>query len=114
MSALTDFLFARIADDHATANGIELEDHLVPPNMNGLYWGNGPYAEVHVTKERLLAECTAKREIVHYLAIDADEEPAGQGTKSAADLAEGATQVLRLLAMPYAGHPDSDEAWRLP
>lgn len=103
---ITEFLIERIADDHSTANGIELAAHLVPPNMSGLYWGNGPYAEVHITKERLLAECEAKRRIIEIVAWSESEyyeaDAAGPGDR----------RVLQVLALPYSDHPDYNEAWR--
>lgn len=51
----------------------------------------------------LLAECEAKRRIVeeHLLLIG----PAGMGSNAL----EG---ILRLLALPFADHPDYDESWR--
>jgi hypothetical protein len=81
---LTDFLLARIAEDEACADGLEWDD------------GN----PVHQTA-RVLAECEAKRRIVEacadVLAYDAEALP---------------QDVLRLLALPYADHPDYRQEWK--
>jgi len=52
----------------------------------------------HVTRHdpaRVLAECEAKRLLVEWLAMEPRED-----------------QALAFLALPYADHPDYDEAWR--
>jgi hypothetical protein len=83
---LIDFLLARIAEDEAVAR-----DSLA------LY---GPGSSLYVARHdpaRVLAECAAKRRII--------------AAHEAADFALN-DDVIRLLALPYAEHPDFDEAWR--
>jgi hypothetical protein len=95
---LTDFLLARIAEDEACADGLEWDD------------GN----PVHQTA-RVLAECEAKRQIVEHAdtvsSMDRQIE-SEWGTRSSVpwDEDEG-IRLLRLLALPYADHPDYDPKW---
>ncbi len=93
---LVEFLLARIGEDEKDAR-----DWL-------------PYARVRRLErwpERILAECEAKRRIVvlHNTALDAH-------TVIGSDFEQGqvwmADASLRLLALPYADHPDYDPAWR--
>jgi len=69
----------------------------------------------HVAKwnpARVLAECAAKRRIVKEIETTrrlAETFPGGSGRLS---LVHGLDAVLRLLALPYADHPDYLEAWR--
>lgn len=59
-----------------------------------------------------LAEGEAMLEVIDYLGLDADP-PAGPVNATAADdIGKVATDVLRLLATPYARHPDYREEWR--
>jgi len=115
MSALSEFLLARIADDNALANAITAgtQGEHPPIATNGLYWTEqSEFADLAITQARLLAECSAKRELVHFLSIDADP-PSGPGIRTADDLTGAAMQVLRVMARPYADHVEYDESWRL-
>jgi hypothetical protein len=58
---------------------------------------------------RVLAEVEAKRKIVD-LWEDPYEVPEHERERYFE--AERTTEILRLLALPYARHPDYDEAWR--
>lgn len=92
--SLTEFLLARIDEDHRTA--------IVEASLRGddPYWGSGESSrwERQITPERLLAECDAKRRIVaHY--------EGGQQLDSG-------TYACKFLALPYAEHPDYREEWR--
>jgi hypothetical protein len=53
--------------------------------------------------DRVLTECVAKRKIIDLLT-----GPAWSGTSEDRDA------VLRLLALPYLGHPDFREEWDAP
>lgn len=83
---LVEFLRARLDDEEATIkDGIESGES----NISALD----------------LVDIDAKRRIVEGIE---DADPHGAhitGTFTAWD-------VLRLLALPYVGHPDYDEAWR--
>jgi hypothetical protein len=75
---------------------------------------------------RVLAECEAKRRIVEQYAdylssvkayrsprwADAMNEQDKQSAAQAEARHRVAEDVVRLLALPYANHPDYDEAWR--
>lgn len=110
---LTEFLLARIAEDEEAAHGAAaaMQSNYgtgswdVRPDGRlglggGLSLGVGPVAP-HVARHdpaRVLAECEAKRRIVEeVLPIHPDYDP---------------LYVQRLLALPYADHPDYQEAWR--
>jgi hypothetical protein len=89
---LIEFLLARIADDEAAAQGIA-EDV-------GEWMG-----------DRWRAECDAKRRIVERLVAGIPDEDVMDGYEMDGwEQARNAT--LPLLALPYADHPDYDEAWR--
>ena len=79
---LTDFLLARIAEDE--------EDSWIMGEGGG----------------RMRDECEAKRRIVHLNYFNDPGDDWSGGAESAHD------DVLRLLAVPYADHPDYDETWR--
>ena len=87
---LTDFLLARIAEDEANADCV--------------VWDNGGmnFEPYHA---RVLAECEAKRRIVKSFAAGA---PYQRGTDNYATT----RMVTRLLALPYADHPDYRDEWK--
>jgi hypothetical protein len=60
--------------------------------------------------ERVLAECKIKREIVE-LAVDHLAWGGHAGYTCWAEDRYG--DVLRLLALPYVGHPDFDDGWKV-
>ena len=134
MSDLTGFLLARIAEDVAAAS-------LATPgpwwgNDQGWEDANGepiiqaPYHPIDATSQdvehvakwnpaRVLAECEAKRRIVE--AHPDGHEPGEAVPFCSTCEPEGpwnpATHryqcpTLRLLALPYADHPDYREEWR--
>jgi hypothetical protein len=85
---LTDFLLARIAEDEAA--------RVIPDGDPG--WPFTRSAEEIAESERWKAECEAKRRIVEREMADVDEPD---------------WVLLRLLAIPYADHPDYREEWRI-
>ena len=102
---LTEFLLARIAEDKARAddawkavdNGAIVWDR-IHPDVRAAMWAPA----------RVLAECEAKRRIVNRWA-----DSFGQWNATQADAARAQKDsTLRLLALPYADHPDYDEKWR--
>lgn len=90
---LTEFLRLRIAEDMADA-------------MTGWRWKTLPAGEYERLQARVLAECGAKRRIVemawHHLGDD----------DYAWGMEEAKRQILAVLALPYADHPDYREEWR--
>jgi hypothetical protein len=109
---LTEFLTARLDEDEATVRATELRNHR----------GAGDEAPAEFapafTSARLLAEIEAKRRL-----IDLAYEATGLDMDKDLDRATDARldsgiefvgeRMLRALALPYADHPDFDEAWRL-
>lgn len=115
---LTEFLLARIAEDEgparaaAESKGAEWEIRLLmdghglvgsPRGAEGMPVRMWPEVAYHVARwdpAHVLAECEAKRRII--TAASWDDEP-WRRTRD---------YLLELLALPYADHPDFDEAWR--
>jgi hypothetical protein len=139
---LTDFLLARIAEDEAVARAAVTggrwrysdgdsvgawtlyDEHwniaslsIYPrdeydyaarmPAFRPPYYVGPAVNGAHIARHdpaRVLAECDAKREVVNfYRAV-----PEGMQQPYRAGLA----RALRCLALPYADHPDYDQAWR--
>lgn len=115
---LIEFLLARIAEDEEAARSapgdsweVDSQGCCVLPAEDD--WmdniethGNGSAG--HIARwdpARVLIECKAKRGVIMANAPYDDI----QVRRQTRDLA-GAT--LRLLALPYASHPDYDESWR--
>lgn len=118
MITLTEFLTARIDEDKARAddawkavdNGAVVWDRL-HPDVRAAMW----------TPARVLAECEAKRRILdmHTSAAtwDGGEECAQCSFHEAYEGFNDVSETfpcptLRFLALPYADHPDYQEAWR--
>lgn len=89
MTALTDFLLARITEDEAELRDARIED--MPEWWAPTAW----------SRERGLAECEAKRRIVAMHG----ELCFGNGDRGAGD------EVLEHLAQVYSDHPDYDPTW---
>ena len=134
---LTDFLLARIDEDeavalnalHPDAKGIPGEwvtEHYgsqyhdepdrchIAEDRAGHYWTVAhevsiPNAE-HMARHdpaRVLAECEVKRRIVDLAREARETDGAGYATADAY-----MRDVLRLLALPYAEHPDYRDEWK--
>jgi len=127
VSALADFLLARIAEDEAMAVQLAQlwakvtdadRDGLDPGVREGMdsVFAVADGAPADGAPARLLAECDAKRRIV----AEHDEWERSVSTTPGDDPARRERQthrdalgtVLRLLAVPYAGHADYREEWR--
>ncbi|MDQ8040629.1 DUF6221 family protein [Cellulosimicrobium sp. XJ-DQ-B-000] len=124
---LTDFLLARIAEDETTAQDAEpgpwtLDREHLPQAIIGadgdpviraakgdrdwtFQTSQVAYHVVRHDPERVLAECESKRRIIEH----EEARPAKDYRPLPPD---ADTPVLRLLALPYAHHPDYDKAWR--
>lgn len=85
MNELAAFLDARITEDEKAARVGNLPEEV---------WG----ARGWYDPERVLAECRSKRRIIDYASAGLDE-------------VEGLA-VLRLVALPWAGHSDFGAAWK--
>ena len=113
---LVEFLLARIAEDEQVLNASRQMG--VPPlSASSRMWsGIGNHATVSET--RLAAECEAKRNVAtsYQVGREAAKLLARQGRTGEAETARnmyaGIELALSYLALPYADHPDYDEAWR--
>jgi hypothetical protein len=116
---LAAFLLKRIAEDQERARNARPQDSDPEyPDYDRSSWhearcgyGMGEYQDecVCAVPARLLAECDSRRLIVEE-ARDQFAKPGSDPDDGMADLTYG--HVLSLLALPYADHPDYDEAWR--
>jgi hypothetical protein len=127
MSALTDFLLARIDEDERTAGwatpapwvhvpagggtdrwnvearGAGVAHRDVAVDRAGGACARADAAHIaHWDPARVIAECDARRRIVQLQQSDLRDDPQDWE----------ADEVLRLLALPYADHPDYRRAWR--
>jgi hypothetical protein len=109
---LTEFLLARIAEDEAVARGSQGAGwatgsvRMVSQPAGTEHWTPAAPGWVLVEPNHVLAECEAKRRVVERCAPD---------DRTAAQLvavASLASDVLRLLALPYADHPDYQQEWK--
>jgi len=107
-TTLTEFLTDRIAEDEAEAH---VFDWAEPGEYEASdVEASGEYVTIYMAPSRLLAECEAKRRIIEvHLSGDAwcDHCSGGEHRGN-----PDACPTLRLLALPYADHPDYDETWR--
>ena len=108
---LTDFLLARIAEDEATARDDGADA------MVGWRWKHYPPEAYEVVQaltlrhsRRVLAECEAKRRIVELCAPGDWSGPHWHPIGEAGEDDRG--DVLALLVLPYAAHPDYREEWK--
>lgn len=106
MTTLTDFLMQRIAEDERHARKLAETDRR--PVLSLATTVNHP--------ERILLECEAKRRIVemHSDVHECVGWKYGQWDTVYVhpDFAFHHDPTLRLLALPYADHPEYDERWR--
>lgn len=126
MSNLTDFLLARITEDEAMARAaVDLRERVYVGEMEATehhyswtwltrFRSNGPWSSQMLdgcsSPDRVLVECEAKRRIV-VLHGEADEP----GFSASPDYWAGTAhldEVLELLALPYADHPDYRQEWK--
>lgn len=97
MTTLTEFLLARIAADEDAA------EHGRRHNASTTY-AQDNYGCLLVDPKRVLAECEAKRWIVEVSTTTVKSH--GLCTRCVTCI------TVRLLALPYADHPDYDPKWR--
>jgi hypothetical protein len=111
---LTEFLLARIAEDKAVAQAAYDDLNY---DGDGTRWTTSSGYEHNIlsgvlavfersmSPERVLAECESKRRIITLgicLACEVEYQPCDHKERT-----------LRLLAMPYADHPDFQPEWRI-
>ena len=111
MNDLGSFILDRIADDEAAARDLlrraqEVELTLRSPKwLGGLIPGGHSWGDVELMAARVLAECASKRRMITLCGVD-PREPGALLLRVQTDA------VVRLLAVPYAGHPEYREEWR--
>ena len=123
---LADFLLARITEDEAAAReastGYAGRRHwladkgslAIGDRTGGVvaYEVDFAPARTHIARHdpaRVLAECETKRRIVEEYVLACSATYTGSETPAAAIL----EPVARLLALPYADHPDHQQEWAL-
>lgn len=114
MTTLTEFLLDRIEEDEAVAK--RALDR-VARSWGGWEefadFGVSAESSAHVLRhppERIVAECEAKRGIVEaHVWVDY-----GDGTTTDCEdcWQRPPCNTLRLLSLPYGGHPEYQEAWK--
>lgn len=107
MTDLVDFVRQRLDEDEQTtkradAMTVDLDEPL------SVIEGD-EYTHLVINPSRVLAEVEAKRRIVNDVARKAFDNEYGSGFD---DAAIAMNDVLKLLALPYASHPEYDESWR--
>jgi hypothetical protein len=115
---LSEFLLARLSVDEGRARaalgllGIETEWHRVEwLRERGLTIADAQHMTHHAPR-RVLAEREAKRRIVEEYAPVAKNDTGESEPEYAYGWAEGLGEAVRLLALPYADHPDYRDEWR--
>jgi hypothetical protein len=105
---IAEFLLARIAEDRELVTAVReyrrKREPLEGDATGGYEWDNSGL--VYVSPARVLAECEAKRRIVELAHKQFDKVPVDGVAELVFD------EVLVLLALPHADHPDYDPAWR--
>ena len=124
VSALVDFLLARLAEDEKDARSlIEQRAKLGPyePSPGLAAWVVVPFDEDGHPGDpaRVLAECEAKRRLVEHVVKfrrDVANASIWRGDEWAdgrvAGWEDGVAGILEVLALPYADHPDYRPEWR--
>jgi hypothetical protein len=113
VTALTEFLLARIAEDEAGAREAQaLANIYTDPQWHWLVAHNdgSRWQQTSHDPARVLAECEAKRRIVQTM--QTAEDQAWQDGEARPVIEYIAARTLRTLALPYADHPNYREEWR--
>lgn len=119
---LVEFLHARITEDEALAHDVQVDararfDHAEGEEIATSTLVTTDHVSVIYGPARVLAECEAKRCIVeHHRGEPYADEPEIYYCVVCHEALGGRGDIpcptLRLLAMPYADHPDYREEWR--
>jgi hypothetical protein len=128
MSDLTEFLLARIAEDEAVATDTIGGEVWSASLVSVTFREAGQVIEVvrdgsiqthrhiaHWHPARVLAECEAKRRIVEWAALapEAKDDDWFNLDDQTAGHYYGLIDATRILALPYAHHPDFRAEWRV-
>jgi len=116
MITLAEFLLARFTDDLERAEFVSRQR----PDGTGdlepwrLSW-HDEYDLLCIEPSRAIAEVEAKRKIVALHTCPCPDDCGECGACSGAHMSDpvpAPCDTLKLLALPYAGHPDHREEWR--
>jgi hypothetical protein len=112
---LVAFLRARLDEDQRTAEGLNMATRMLGAEPD-FYGAGGPAAAAywrHFDPARVLAEVDAKRRILEQHHRSGQTCPrCSLGTEDGQVVFErDPCGTLRLLALPYAGHPDYRAEW---
>jgi len=123
---LAEFLLARIAEDEKAAadcdaaSGYTIWEHdsdgeVGTANALVSHPVRVAYAE-HIAKHdpfRVLAECEAKRRIVALSQVEGTAQFPNYEGGYESGWEDASSDAVRLLALPYADHPDYQPEWRV-
>ena len=107
---LAEFLLARIDEDEATADGLHDRGRLDVREGCDQYSYDPRCCDCGVPA-RVLAECAAKRAIVEEYRASAGPSYEDADVDYDAGRESGLEAAVRLLASPYAAHPDYRPEW---
>jgi|SRR5450756_852303 len=120
---LTEFLLARIAEDEAEANSLPdgREWHRLLLGWEQTEWDqdqilcSDEYLHLTMSKHRLLAECTAKRDAItaawnDHLSIENEVGTCRDQVQMSRE--NDNPQVVCALDLIYANHPDYQQEWK--
>lgn len=96
-----------VIDDPISSWNVTLGDELP-----GVSEKCGPHIARH-DPARVLAECEAKRRIVEEYEANFWPDPGDREALTDASSAASPAAMIRLLALPYADHPDYREEWHV-
>jgi hypothetical protein len=114
---ITEFLTARYDEDEAAAQ--EVTERAITRGVDpramaaaSNTWMPDDIDAVAVDAARILADIAAKRAIVAY-APRVDHLVSAIEWEYSSNVDEEGDDLLRILAQPFAEHPDFDPAWRV-
>ena len=109
MATLEEFLLGRIAEDEAVIEATREGWHVKPRSTLS---SNVAALTVGMHPSRARAECEAKRRIMREVEATRRSTDAAPSGTVRLTIGYGLDAILRALALPYADHPDYNEAWR--
>ena len=109
---LPQFLHARIDEDELAARALANATRVRPADEPSAGFA------ARFDPARVLAECDAKRRIIdlayeatgYDMTVDLERSSSARADSALAFVGD---RILKALALPYADHPDFDEAWRI-
>ena len=111
MDDLVQFLRNRLDDDEATARRVP--PNQAPVELRALVSRAGEEPYLAIDPARVLAEVDAKRRIIEWHTGQRDDKtPWGKPVVICYCGYDLPCSTLRLLALPYADHPDYQDEWR--